>query len=185
MKITDLDVLEWKPTVEIIASKFPAYHRDDLISEGMTGLCDAARRFKSSRGISFATYATHRIRGQMKDYLRQWRGKGRGRPTGRNKWVADIKVFSIDCQMSNEDGANLTIADTIGEDGMIDRFMEYDEVASAMDRCLTEREREYIRLRFEEGLYLREVGAAMGVSEAAACHVCKKAIRKIRVEVGV
>ena len=43
---------------------------DDLVSLGLVGLCDAARRFDSSRGVSFRTYARHRIRGEILDGLR-------------------------------------------------------------------------------------------------------------------
>jgi len=43
---------------------------EDLYSAGALGLVDAARRFDTSRGIQFSTYATRRIRGSMLDDLR-------------------------------------------------------------------------------------------------------------------
>jgi RNA polymerase sigma factor for flagellar operon FliA len=44
---------------------------DDLVAYGHHGLCDAARRFDPGQGVSFATYAWHRVRGAMLDGLRE------------------------------------------------------------------------------------------------------------------
>src|ERR1035438_9990170 len=44
---------------------------DDLIGAGTIGLIQAAERFQPSRGLQFATYAKHRIRGAMLDFLRE------------------------------------------------------------------------------------------------------------------
>ena len=44
---------------------------DDLIQSGMMGLLHAARRYESTPGAKFETYATQRIRGAMLDGLRQ------------------------------------------------------------------------------------------------------------------
>lgn len=182
MKPKDLDILYWQPIVEIIASKFPPPHRDDLISEGMVGLCEAAKRFKLNKGATFATYATHRIRGHMKDYLRGLLGKGCRRPTGRNKRLADIEILPFDQRVYQNNTDQLTIADILGKDGEVRKFMEYEQVVAAMDRCLSETEREYIKLRFGEGLYLKDVGKAMGVGGSRAYYVCRAAIRKLKEE---
>jgi RNA polymerase sigma factor for flagellar operon FliA len=44
---------------------------DDLIGAGTIGLIQAVDRFQPSRGLQFATYAKHRIRGAMLDFLRE------------------------------------------------------------------------------------------------------------------
>lgn len=44
---------------------------DDLESAGREGLVDASRRYDPARGIAFATFAQHRIRGSMFDALRR------------------------------------------------------------------------------------------------------------------
>lgn len=44
---------------------------DDLIQSGMLGLLDAASNFDASRGASFETYASIRIRGSMIDEIRR------------------------------------------------------------------------------------------------------------------
>jgi len=48
---------------------------DDLIQAGMLGLLEAARQYDSTKGASFETYASIRIRGHMLDEVR------------RNNWV--------------------------------------------------------------------------------------------------
>ena len=42
---------------------------DDLVSEGMIGLIRAAKKFDSSLGLKFSTYAVSYIKGTIKTYL--------------------------------------------------------------------------------------------------------------------
>lgn len=44
---------------------------DDLMQVGMMGLVNAAQKYDSSQGASFATYASIRIRGEMLDEVRR------------------------------------------------------------------------------------------------------------------
>lgn len=55
----------------VIAKLPPSVEIDDLIQVGMIALADVLRRFDAQRGIQFATFAEHRIRGAMLDELRQ------------------------------------------------------------------------------------------------------------------
>jgi RNA polymerase sigma factor for flagellar operon FliA len=48
----------------------PCVEIDELVSEGVIGLMNAADKFDASRGIKFSTYAKYRINGAMLDYLR-------------------------------------------------------------------------------------------------------------------
>ena len=43
---------------------------DDLIQSGMIGLLDASNKFDGSKGASFETFASIRIRGAMLDEIR-------------------------------------------------------------------------------------------------------------------
>jgi RNA polymerase sigma factor (sigma-70 family) len=58
--------------------------RDELRSAAYLALVQAARTFDPARKVNFATYARHRIRGALRDYLRfwlseSWRGEGSAR----------------------------------------------------------------------------------------------------------
>jgi RNA polymerase sigma factor for flagellar operon FliA len=44
---------------------------DDLVGAGNIGLVEAARRFSPNKGASFTTFARHRIRGAIADFLRK------------------------------------------------------------------------------------------------------------------
>lgn len=48
---------------------------EDLISFGMIGLIKAVEKFDADKGVTFETYATYRVRGEIIDYMR------------RNDWV--------------------------------------------------------------------------------------------------
>jgi RNA polymerase sigma factor for flagellar operon FliA len=75
MELDDASLKEFAVTVKYYALRYahrlpPELDLDDLVSVGMTGLLDAARRFDPSRGIKFKTMAEHRIRGAMLDEIR-------------------------------------------------------------------------------------------------------------------
>jgi RNA polymerase sigma factor FliA len=54
-----------------IHEQLPAHvSRDDLYSAGVIGLLESVDRFDPSKGVSFRTYAQHRIRGAILDSLR-------------------------------------------------------------------------------------------------------------------
>lgn len=54
-----------------VANRVPRHvSRDDLVSAGMAGLAQAARSFDPERGITFARYASTRIKGALLDELR-------------------------------------------------------------------------------------------------------------------
>lgn len=60
----------------------PAHLRDEAPSAGYVGLCEAAQDFDPGRGLKFNTFARHRIRGAIQDWLRGLSGVrgGRARP---------------------------------------------------------------------------------------------------------
>lgn len=55
-----------------VMSRLPAnVQLDDLVQAGLVGLMEAVRLYDPSRGASFETYATIRVRGAMLDELRR------------------------------------------------------------------------------------------------------------------
>jgi RNA polymerase sigma factor (sigma-70 family) len=54
----------------------PHVDRDDLISVAYLALVEAAWAFDPNRGVSFATYSRHWIRGAIRAYCRWWLGRG-------------------------------------------------------------------------------------------------------------
>ena len=71
----DALILSHLPQVELLARRqhrrCPQVELDDLISAGTVGLIQAVDRYDSSRKLKLKTFAEHRIRGALLDYLRQ------------------------------------------------------------------------------------------------------------------
>jgi len=68
-------VLDHLPQIKFIAQRIaaklpPEVQLDDLINAGVIGLLDAYEKFDESKGVSFKTYASVRIRGAILDNLR-------------------------------------------------------------------------------------------------------------------
>jgi RNA polymerase sigma factor (sigma-70 family) len=77
------------PMAQSLANAFEArqrIERDELQSTAYMALVQAARTFDPYRKVNFATYARHRIRGALRDYMRYllsegWRGEKTRRPS--------------------------------------------------------------------------------------------------------
>ncbi len=68
-------VLDHLPQIKYIAQRIaaklpPHIEMDDLITAGVLGLIDAAKKFNPLRGAQFKTYADRRIKGAILDSLR-------------------------------------------------------------------------------------------------------------------
>ncbi len=65
-------VEKYQPLVRYIANKHAvnAEYLDELIQIGSIGLIKAIDRFDPSKGVKISTYATYRIKGEIKDYFR-------------------------------------------------------------------------------------------------------------------
>ncbi len=74
-KKRDKFVMDYLPLVKYVVGKFMIYlpshiDQEDLIESGILGLIEAAERFDEDKNVKFKTYAFHRIRGAVLDYLR-------------------------------------------------------------------------------------------------------------------
>lgn len=64
------------PMVELVVQRMvpqvPSFMtKDDMTSAAMVGLTDAAKRFDSSKGVKFKTFAEYRMRGAILDEMRK------------------------------------------------------------------------------------------------------------------
>jgi RNA polymerase sigma factor for flagellar operon FliA len=73
---------------------------DDLIQSGMIGLLEAAKRYDSSKGASFETYAGIRIRGSIIDEVR--RGDWTPRSVHRNGRRISEAIHSIEARKGSD-----------------------------------------------------------------------------------
>ncbi len=101
--------------------------REELIGEGMVGLMKAARRFDPERNLKFRTFAEHRIRGAMLDYVRRLDPLPRG---ARHRWrKANEIIGKLRQQLQREPEAE-EIAAALGIPGE-----EWYQLAALVERA--------------------------------------------------
>ena len=90
------------------------------------------------------------------------------------------RATSLSTPRGNEDEAGETLGDTVGtaEDGF-----GLAEDRATLDRLLqsvSPRERDVLRLRFEEDLTQAEIGALIGVSQMQVSRIIRQSVARLR-----
>lgn len=133
--------------------------------------------FDPSKGARLATYAARCVENEILMYFRAQR-----------KSAQDVSLSDyID---TGADGAPLELMDVISEDRDLLEELTAREaealVRRAVEKCLTEQERQVIRLRYglegEEPLRQRQVAERTGVSRSYVSRIEKRALEKLRAE---
>ena len=87
------------------------------------------------------------------------------------------RTLSLDTPRSHDDGESVPMVETLGS---TDHGYDAVEVQlAAEDATLDEREREVLRLRFEEDLTQYEIGRILGVSQMQVSRIMRRALRKL------
>ncbi len=93
---------------------------------------------------------------------------------------------------TGSDGAALSVRDVVAEDGdLLERLSTREQVQQlreAIERVLTEQEREVVRLRYGLGdrtpMRQREVSEVTGISRSYISRIEKRALQKLRKAIG-
>ena len=152
----------------------PGSDQEDLISIGTIGLIKGISTFDVSKGARLATYAARCVENEILMHFR-----------GQKKMAGD--VYLSDCIETGKDGNSLALIDVVSsEEDLFDDLHTKELYASlyeAMDRVLTEREREIICLRYGIGnrqpQTQREIAASCGISRSYVSRIEKKALSKL------
>jgi RNA polymerase sigma factor for flagellar operon FliA len=180
---------------------------DDLWSAGALGLLEAWRRFDSTKGASFETFADHRVRGAMLDELRRIDHlprrlrsrtddvqKSRRKLSGELGREATLDEVAEDLKMDVEEVSSVAslmepplpletaLPFLVQEDGIEDPLVRAQAVrglTTALEQ-LPERLQILLQLHYVEGLTYREIGQVMSVSEPRVCQLHGDALKQLR-----
>ena len=149
--------------------------QEDLISIGTIGLIKGIETFNGSKGARLATYAARCVENEILMYFRSQR-----------KSAQDVSLS--DYIETGADGAALSLMDVVSEDeDLLERVSNRQAlrtVCAAIDRVLTDQERQVIVLRY--GLCghtphrQREVAQVTGISRSYVSRIEKKALQKLK-----
>jgi RNA polymerase sigma factor for flagellar operon FliA len=185
---------------------------DDLWSAGALGLIEAHKRFDASRGVTFETFAEHRVRGAMLDELRRLdhlprRLRSRtdevkkakhklGTELGREATLEEVaREMDTDLQEVSEmeglleptvplDSVISSLAAGQDLDDEAARREALRELAAAIEK-VPDRLRTVLGLVYLEGLTYSEIGGLLQVSEPRVCQLHSEALKHLRREMGV
>ena len=151
--------------------------QEDLISIGTIGLIKGIATFDGSKGARLATYAARCVENEILMHFR-----------AQKKSAQDVSLS--DCIEAGFDGAALSLMDVVSEEGdLLDQVCMQESVRQlreAVDRCLTDQERQVIALRYGlEGrppLRQRQVAETCGISRSYVSRIEKRALEKLRSE---
>ena len=149
--------------------------QEDLISIGTVGLIKGISSYDPSKGVRLATYAARCVENEILMHFRS-----------RKKSAQDVSLS--DCIETGTDGAALSLMDVVSEDfdlmESVSTRQLKQQLCRAVDRCLTEQERQVICLRYGLGTdqprRQREVAERIGVSRSYVSRIEKRALRKLR-----
>ena len=149
--------------------------QEDLISIGTIGLIKGITTFDPSKGARLGTYAAKCVENEI---LMQFRSQ--------RKSSQDVSLS--DYIETGNDGAALSLMDVVGDDEdlmeTVSRREDIRKVTQAIDTCLTNQERQVIRLRYGIGGVTakrqREVAAVTGISRSYVSRIEKRALEKLK-----
>lgn len=87
---------------------------------------------------------------------------------------------SLSAPVRGSDDDELDLGSRLGTDDDGFAVAEHRATIGALTKCLTAREREIVRLRFEEDLTQSEIGAIVGLSQMHVSRVLRQAVDKLR-----
>ena len=209
-------VLRYLKYAERLAKRFYAEHHpmaaefEDIVAAAYLGLCDAAQRFDSQKGVSFKTFSYFRIRGEMYDLLRRHSCSQRRRSSNiaAKEVTAEVMDEAGNEQSESPTRAKIEECQTIErvceELGVVIRGVNQDlqlelsylniaspgslieeESVSAYLRAEIDRlppvERRVVQLKYYQNFSYSEMSKMMsGTQKSSLCRLHKRAIKRMR-----
>jgi RNA polymerase sigma-B factor len=89
------------------------------------------------------------------------------------------RATSLEAPRAGEDGADDTLGDTVASPEQGFGLAEDRATLDQLLRAVTPREREVLRLRFQEDLTQREIGQRIGVSQLQTSRIIRRSIARL------
>lgn len=152
---------------------------EDLISIGTIGLIKGINTYKPDRGIRLATYASRCIENEILMHFRS-----------QKKTMGDVSLSDV--LDTDGDGNSLSLMDVLAQDDeMSDRIGELElcgKLKALVSSALNEREARIIKLRYgldgSPPMTQRETAKVCGISRSYVSRIEKKALAKLKAELG-
>jgi RNA polymerase sigma factor (sigma-70 family) len=129
---------------------------DELESAAYLGLTEAALKFDSNLGISFETFASCRVSGAIKDYMRELSWGSRNNP---------VKTESFESQEEP------TYNDKVEE--KVDIFEKITDPLPSINKKI-------LRLHYVEEVKIKEIADGMGVHESRVSQILSASRNNLR-----
>lgn len=139
---------------------------DDLVNEGALACLRAVARYDPARGVDFWTFASHRIKGAMRDWLR-WNRRSAGYIRGASWPIESLTPAHTDRCVVDEPSPEAAVVQR--------DLQEQLRVAMAQD----DRASIVVR-RMAAGESSRTIAAALGISESRVFQLRLRAVTRIR-----
>ena len=148
--------------------------QEDLISIGTIGLIKGISTFDASKGARLATYAARCVENEILMHFR-----------AQKKTAQDVSLSEY--IETGKDGNALSLMEVVSSDEDLFDDLSTREMCGklreAMNRCLTEREREILTMRYglrgTKALTQREVAQRCEISRSYVSRIEKKALQKL------
>jgi RNA polymerase sigma factor for flagellar operon FliA len=175
--ITTALITQHLPLIRSIAGRVSRLCRvaiefDELISAGVLGLAEAARRFDHLSGNRFVTFAYYRIRGAMIDAVAAAAPIHRGMYRSRNR--PSLVNETLACP-----GGQLPSGERQEIEDALDLLRAQRRLESAL-ASLDDRQRRLLARVYIHGDNLDAIGEELGVSRSWACRLHARALAELR-----
>src|SRR5215212_9573184 len=171
---------------------------DDLVQVACIGIMKAIDGFDLSRDVRFSSYATPTVLGEIKRHFRD-RTWALHVPRGTQELQLKVEKVGanledvLDALQSAQAHRTRSFDEPAGEDstlaeslGTADPELGRAEIRVLLDDAfdvLSERDREILRLRFEEDMTQTEISDRIGVSQMQVSRLIRQALARLRMDI--
>ena len=165
---------------KLIGPYIPFAEKEELIREGVIGVCEAVEKFDFSKNVSFSTYATIRIKKRIVFFIKE------NRTIKIPQWVYDTKEINTHKKRTEIQSLNkvlddgMELSELIGNHDAEIEVMENKDAIKRLFERLDNTEKFVIMESFVEGKTLVEIAIILRVSKERVRQIKCQALNKLK-----